>query len=216
MKILNFLNNYRYYRNPCLEFDKNFFLFSKIVFKLEYWTYWPCRDITTLITVKSYFIYIFKKIRRLEILFKYSGSLIEFCFFKKLIKIFRKPNEDSFYGRCDFTNREGIGALQKRLDQNSFLSDTFLIILSLIPLLSSVKKDGRYLAFWICIRRYNSIIIIWTSKDFFNMFLVLVRLRSTFHFGSHSFIKIFFTSELESILVYSHLKSSIENIKRSG
>jgi hypothetical protein len=215
MKILNFLNNYRYYRNPCLEFDKNFFLFSKTFFKLDYWTYWP-RGNNTKLSVKNFFIYNFRRIRRLEILFKYSGSLIEFCFFKKLIKIFNKFSDDSFYGKCDFTNREGTGALQKRLDQNSFLSDIFLIVLSLIPLLSSVRKDDRCLVFWICIRRYNSVIIIWASEDFFNMFLVLVRLRETFRFLRRSFIKISFTSELESILVYSHLKSSIENIKKSG
>ena len=146
MKVLNFLNNYRYYIDPYLEFDKSFLLLSRLVFKLDCRAYWSSivvlRIDTPTLTVESYLTYIFRKIRILEIFFKYLGFLIEFYLFKKLINFFRKFNSDFLYGKCDFTNREDTRALQ-----NSFLPDIFLIILSFTLLLSLVKKNGRYLAF---------------------------------------------------------------------
>jgi hypothetical protein len=142
MKVLNFLNNYRYYIGPYLEFDKSFLLFSRLVFKLDCRAYRISIEDTSTLTVESYLIYFFRKIRILETFFKYLGFLIEFYLFKKLINFFRRSNSDFLYGECVFTNREDIRALQ-----NSFLPDIFLIILSFILLLSLVKKNGRYLAF---------------------------------------------------------------------
>ena len=221
MRVINFLREYRYYRSPCLEFFNKDILFYKVSFALNFnlnftYLFYKLNEYTRDPLIIDFLYSYFKKIKLLENLFKHSGSLVGFYFFKKQKKIFRKSNYKlDFINKYKFFNEENNSSIYKRLDQSCFLSDFFLVMLALISLFISIKSN---LAFSISIKRFNSVIVIQISKDFLNMFLILSELNDTspYSYEKYSIIRVSFISEQESIIMYSSLKSCIKNIKNGG